>query len=162
VRRLAAAGVAAVVVLLVGGCSDGGSSERTSRQAEVEARGAKVMPFDQERTTHVFRSTATGGTQTVVAKRRDDARQITLVRRHLRKEARRFSEGDFADPMAIHGMTMPGIAALRRGAASVHVRYSTVPRGARIVYATRDPELVRALHAWFSAQLMDHGANAHG
>jgi hypothetical protein len=143
------------------GCGGGGSSI-AERQAEIEARGATVMPFDQRRTTHVFRATDDGGTQTVVVKARGDAGQLALVRAHLRAEARRFADGDFTDPMAIHGMRMPGLAALRRGHAEVRVRYTSLPRGARIRYATDVPDLVRALHAWFDAQLMDHGANAHG
>jgi len=61
------------------------------------------MPFPLEQTTHVFRSSADGGTQRVVAKDRDDAEQIRLVREHLREEADRFAQGDFTDPAAIHG-----------------------------------------------------------
>ena len=37
--------------------------------------------------------------------------------------------------------------------------YVTVCEG--FSYATAEPRLVTALHAWFDAQLMDHGANAH-
>ena len=72
------------------------------------------MPFDQRRTTHVFHSTANGGVQRVIAKDASDSKQIGLVRQHLRKEAVRLGVGDFTDPMAIHGMKMPGLDALRR------------------------------------------------
>jgi hypothetical protein len=165
-RSVAGSLVVAVLVLgaLVGlaACDQSGSDATSSRQAEVEARGATVMPFDQTATIHVFDDTPTGGVQRVVAKDAGDARQIRLVRDHLRKEAARFAAGDFTDPMAIHGMRMPGLAALRRGASRVQVEYSSIPRGARIVYRTTEPELVTALHEWFEAQLMDHGSNAHG
>ena len=120
------------------------------------------MPFDQGRTTHVFRSTANGGVQRVIAKDPGDTKQVTLARRHLRKEAARVRAGDFADPAAIHGMEMPGLAALRRGAAAIRVVYTAIPGGAQILYTTEAPRLVTALHDWFDAQLMDHGANAHG
>ena len=155
-RRLTAATLALVALSACGN----GSDSATRRQQQVESRGAAVMPFDQRRTTHVFRTTATGGVQRVIAKNADDNEQITLVRRHLRKEASRFRKGDFSDPMAIHGMAMPGLDALRRGAARVRVAYSTIPRGAQVSYTTADPALVTALHTWFDAQLMDHGANA--
>jgi hypothetical protein len=82
------------------------------------------------------------------------------VRSHLRKEALAFARGDFADPAAIHGVDMPGLHALHAGAARIVVRYADVPQGARITYATRDPALVAALHAWFKAQVNDHGAHA--
>lgn len=160
----ASASVVVVAVssfVLLSACA-GGTASTTTRQDQVEARGATVMPFDQERTTHVFRSTANGGVQRVIAKDPGDTNQITLARRHLRKEAARFRAGDFADPAAIHGMKMPGLAALRRGADGIRVVYTAVPGGAQISYATEAPRLVAALHDWFDAQLMDHGANAHG
>lgn len=153
--------LAFVVLAVVTACGQG-SGARTARQEQVEARGATVMPFDQAKTTHVFHATETGGVQRVVVKDLPDARQLRLVRTHLRKEATPFAAGDFTDPMAIHGMRMPGIAALRRGAAQVQVRYAAIPRGARITYRTDDPRLVAALHDWFDAQLMDHGAHARG
>lgn len=149
-----------VAVVLAAGCSDG-STSTTSRQDEIEARGTEVMPFDQRRTTHVFRNTDDGGTQQVVAKSAIDSEQVSLVRQHLRKEAARFKAGNFSDPMAIHGMKMPGLDVLRDGAGRVRVTYTTVPHGAQITYTSTEPELVDALHQWFDAQLMDHGSNAH-
>jgi hypothetical protein len=154
--------LAVIALVAVSACSQGGSQAKTARQAQVEARGAKVMPFDQNKTTHVFEKTTTGGVQRVVAKDPRDARQIRLIRGHLRDEAARFAVGDFTDPMAIHGMAMPGIAELRQGASRMDVRYAAIPLGARITYRSTEPRLVRALHDWFDAQLMDHGANAHG
>lgn len=158
VVSLASVGLVALIALSA--CSSSGSTATTSRQAQVETRGATVMPFDQKRTTHIFHSTATGGIQRVVAKDRGDTNQIALVRAHLRKEASRFASGDFTDPMAIHGMKMSGLDTLRRGAARVNVVYSTIPLGGQISYTTTEPKLVAALHDWFDTQLMDHGANA--
>ena len=54
--RLAGVVLSAIVAT---GCSGSGSSV-TSRQDAVESRGAAMMPFDQRRTTHVFRTTANG------------------------------------------------------------------------------------------------------
>lgn len=155
---------AMVVVAVVGlsACGGSGSGATADRQAQVAARGATVMPFDQNRTTHVFHSTATGGVQRVVADDPHDARQIRRIRTHLRKEASRFAAGNFTDPMAIHGMKMPGLDALRRGAARVQVEDATIPSGAKITYTTAEPGLITALHDWFDAQLTDHGSHAHG
>ena len=130
------------------------------RRREVAERGALVMPFDLERTTHVFTPTASGGVQTVVADDAADREQVGLVRAHVREEAARFARGDFADPAAIHGEEMPGLAELRAGASRIRVEYEDVPAGGRIRYATTDAALVRALHAWFAAQRSDHGAHA--
>jgi hypothetical protein len=116
------------------------------------------MPFDLARTTHVFTDTAEGG-EVVVANSPDDAEQIALIRSHLEDEAAKFSHGDFSDPAAIHGETMPALAVLRDGAARVSFLYEELPDGAAITYRAGDPALIAALHAWFTAQRHDHGAH---
>jgi hypothetical protein len=55
---------------------------------------------------------------------------------------------------------MPGLAALRGGYQWIDVRYSELPDGAQIQYATAEPQLVSALADWFEAQLGDHGGHA--
>jgi hypothetical protein len=152
------AAAAFVLLVLLSGCGDG-----RDRQADVAERGASVMPFDLDRTTHRFIKTESGGVQTVVADDPTDTGQIDLVRQHLRQERDRFSRGDFTDPARIHGDDMPGLAALRAGAGRVTVAYEDAPAGGQITYTTGDPALVTALHAWFEAQVSDHGQHAeHG
>jgi len=131
-----------------------------SRQEVVAERGARVMPFSLDATTHVFDATAQGGTQRVVATDPDDARNIRLIREHLRKEADAFARGDFTDPAAIHGDEMPGLEALRSGYEDIDVSYRDLPNGAEITYTTDDPDLAAAIHAWFDAQLRDHAGDA--
>jgi len=130
-----------------------------ARQAEVAGRGAAVMPFDLNRATHRFEPAATGGVQSVRS-RDGDVRQIALVRDHLRQEQARFAKGDFRSPAAIHGVDMPGLAALQAGAAKIRVSYQELSDGAALVFATSDPALVAAVHTWFAAQTSDHGAHA--
>ena len=141
-----------------------GQSRPANRQAEVAARGAEVMPFDLERTTHIFDDLPDGGLQQVVADDATDTAQIALIRGHLQEEAAKFQRGDFGDPAAIHGDAMPGLAELRQGYARIEVAYGELPDGAQIRYTTSDPAMVAALHAWFAAQLSDHGGHAmeHG
>jgi len=157
---------AATALTLIAGCGNGsGPSPQASasRQQEVADRGAAVMPFDLERTTHRFAKAPDGGVQTVTADDPADTTQISLVRQHLQQETERFRRGDFADPARIHGDAMPGLAALRNAAGRIAVDYTEVTDGARITYTTTDPALVAALHAWFDAQVSDHGSHAtHG
>ena len=56
------------------------------------------------------------------------------------------------------------LAELRQGYARIEVAYSELSDGAQIRYTTSDPAMVAALHAWFAAQLSDHGGHAvdHG
>lgn len=158
--------LAFLVVLLLGlaGCSGAGTPEGTSpateRQETVATQGAEVMPFDLERTTHIFEKREDGGLQQVVADDPDDAEQIRLIRGHLLEEAERFREGDFHDPAMIHGEDMAGLHELMLGAERIKIVYSELPDGAQIQYTTDDTELVAAIHAWFDAQLADHAAHA--
>lgn len=153
--------LAAVVFVIIAAVAGGSPS---TRQADIADRGADVMPFALDRTTHIFERLDDGGVQSVVADDPSDAEQIELIRLHLREEAGKFRRGDFEDPAAIHGEAMPGLDALRASAGKIDVGYSDTPDGAQIRYTTRDPTLVLALGAWFEAQLSDHGPDAtdHG
>jgi hypothetical protein len=156
VAVLVAVGAAGVAIMV--GRDDGGA-----RQTEVAAKGSQVMPFDLERTTHRFAKTPTGGVQTVIADNPSDSEQIRLIREHLVAETAKFQRGDFDDPATIHGSEMPGLAALAAGYHRITTTYAEQPDGARITYSTEDASLVQALHAWFDAQVSDHGAHAeHG
>jgi len=168
-RRAASAVLASLVtVVLVIGVIAGGrlvAAERdaralAARQEEIAVRGRAVMPFDLDRTTHRFEDLADGGRQTVIADDPDDLLQVTLIRGHLALEAEAFARGDFADPAAIHGHAMPGLSDLKAGASRIAVHYRDVPAGAVLEYSTSEPQLVRAIHAWFDAQAMDHGGHA--
>jgi hypothetical protein len=158
------ASVAVIVILRVRSSNDDAQAHLAARQAQVEQNGEQVMPFDQNLTTHQFTKTATGGVETVTANDPSDTTQATLVQGHLQHEQELFSAGDFSDPMAIHGMAMPGIDDLKQGAAQgdLTVTYETLPAGAQLTYTATTPQLVSALHAWFDAQLMDHGSHAMG
>jgi hypothetical protein len=166
-RRLWTAGIAAgsvsaalAAVLLIGNPQENSDDRRTDRQETVAERGQSVMPFDLEQTTHYFTPTKTGGVQDVVADQPDDAKQIRLIRTHLRQEAKAFSQGDFGDPAQIHGDSMPGLKGLQEGYERIAVRYRERPEGANLTYATDEPALVDALRDWFEAQLSDHGDHA--
>jgi hypothetical protein len=131
----------------------------SSHAAMVERGSKEVMPFDLNRTMHVFEPTPDGGVQTVIV-HDGDPQQIALVRSHLRKEAIAFARGDFSDPAKIHGMNVPGLAQLRAGASRIAVSYRQATNGASIRYKTSDPKLISAIHEWFAAQVKDHGAHA--
>jgi hypothetical protein len=161
-RPLPAAALAvALLVVLAAACGGGGDGDALAeRRADVAERGAPVMPFDLDATTHRFMPVPTGLVQTVVADDPTASDQVALVREHLAQEASRFRAGDYGDPARIHGDDMPGLAELEAGADAIAVAYEDTPDGGRITYATDDPALVDALHRWAEAQTMDHGAHA--
>lgn len=132
-----------------------------TRLDEVQRRGAQVMPFDLEQTTHVFTKTRDGGLQQVIARKSDDTEQIELIRAHLSKISRQFANGDFSDPAKIHGDEMPGLAQLRNAKpGQMKIEYGQLTNGAQIRYTTRDRRLITAIHQWFDAQLRDHARHA--
>jgi hypothetical protein len=138
-----------------------GQTTEPSRQDTVRQRGADVVPFDMNATTHVFSKTPTGGVQRVVLKTPGDAGQTALIRGHLKDLADEFARGDFSAPASVHGADMPGLSALQSAApGALQVRYRELPSGAEIRFSSGDPKLVAAVHAWFDAQLADHGKDA--
>ena len=107
-NKLLRVAVAALVLV-----APGTYAAYTTRQAEVARRGADVMPFDLQATTHTFTKTADGGTQRVTAKNSADSRQVDLVRAHLHDIQARFLKGDFSGSVHIQGEAMPGLAQLK-------------------------------------------------
>jgi hypothetical protein len=131
------------------------------RQAEVAKRGPDVMPFSLKDTTHVFTKSNHGGTQRVIAKDVSDPTQTRLVREHLREIQGQFLGADFSGPSHVHGNEMPGLSQLKAAQpGQLSIEYQDLPGGAELTYQTSNSNLVAALHRWFDAQLVDHGADA--
>lgn len=131
-----------------------------TKQEHIHEMGQTVMPFDLNKTMHVFRMTDSGGVQSVVVKDAHDKDQIGLIRQHLRHEAEAFQRGDYADPTSLHGATMPGVSELGSRHQEITASYSELPLGAAITFETQDRHLVTAVHRWFGAQLSEHGSDA--
>ncbi|CAG1021836.1 hypothetical protein DOJK_01276 [Patescibacteria group bacterium] len=132
-----------------------------ARLNEVVERGSHVMPFDLEQTTHIFSKTENGGIQQVIVKDKNNAPQIKLIREHLSKISREFNQGDFSNPVKIHGENMAGLQALRTAKkGTLSIIYKELPDGAEIDYTSELPDLVTAIHQFFDAQLSDHARHA--
>jgi hypothetical protein len=141
------------------GCRSSEQNQLEQRQADVAEKGAEVMPFDLDATTHIFKKTPEGGVQQVVADS-DDAEQVRLIREHLQTISTQFAAGNFHDPTMIHGPEMVGLHALVMGHDRLSITYREIDMGAEITYSSEDPKLVDALHSWFDAQVADHGEHA--
>ena len=131
------------------------------RLDEIAERGSHVMPFDLEKTTHIFTQTPNGGVQQVIAKNKSDTEQINLIHTHLSEISNEFKHGNFSNPEKIHGKDMPGLAELKAAQPEqIKFEYEELPDGAQITYSTKVEELKRAIHQWFEAQLSDHARHA--
>jgi len=134
----------------------------TARLDAVAERGRHVMPFDLEKTLHVFDKKTYGGIQQVIAKNADNQDQIKLIRQHLTELVSRFQQGDFSKQRRIHGDTMPGLAEMSADYKRIRFTYRELPNGAEIEYATEESALIDAIHRYFYAQLRDHARHAIG
>lgn len=134
----------------------------STQDANFAQREQKVMPFDLDATLHTFEKSDQGGFERVAVKDAEDVRIIALIREHLAKEAKLFARGDFSDPAYLHGADMAGLSTLEDAAAagSLKVSYSDLPDGAALTFAVEDETVLTALHAWFDAQVSDHGDHA--
>jgi hypothetical protein len=154
--------VAAAGMVLLTACG-GGVENAADRLEEVRRAGERTMPFDLDKTQHSFYKTEDGGIQTVAVREDGDREQVELIRRHLREVASEFAAGNFQDPISIHGEEMPGVRELSAGVDRLQITYRDVSRGGEITYKTGDDVMVGHLHAWFEAQVAEHGIDAtHG
>lgn len=146
-------GLLTIVLLLTAllGCKN--------QQAIVAERGESIMPFDLERTTHIFEKQSDGGLQQVISDDGDKI-QIDLIRSHLQEESIRFSQGNFHSPSMIHGDEMPGLHTLITRHSDLIINYSEIENGSQIVYTADDEIVIEAIHLWFDAQVSDHGNHA--
>lgn len=158
--RFQTPGRSAAALLLLFGLAGPAPAFAQTTQEHVHHMSHSVMPFDVARSLHIFRMTDRGGEQRVIARDPGDARQIALIRQHLRHEASRFQRGDYSDPATLHGAGMPGLAELQEGASRIQVSYADVPAGAALTFSTTDRHLITQIHRWFGAQLSEHGADA--
>ena len=84
--------------------------KQMSQESEMKKRGNLAMGFDQEKVSHHFHLTRTGGSIEVGVNQ--DADEVTRkqIRDHLKTISQEFRDGVFASPIATHGEVRPGVA----------------------------------------------------
>ena len=122
----------------------------------MKARGAQAMGFDQDATTHHFLLRPDGGVIQVTANQSEDERTTNAVRHHLRQIQDQFAKGDFQAPFQTHAEVPDGVAEMKAHASAIEYAYQEVPGGAKVLIRTKDPEALRAVHAFFKYQIQEH------
>src|SRR5262245_55031137 len=128
----------------------------------VNRRGDAVMGFSHAKTTHHFLLKTDGGAIQVEANDANDAAIRDQIRRHLKHIAKKFSEGDFAAPMLIHGQMPPGVTAMRSLKAGIKYEFEELEHGGRVCISTNNPEAVKAIHEFLRFQIKDHQTGDSG
>jgi len=124
--------------------------------ADLNARGAHVMGFSQENTTHHFVLTFDGGIIDVRANDIKDTASRDEIRTHFQHISHMFAAGDFTDPMLVHAINVPGTAKMKQLKDQIHWDVVETPRGARLIITADDKPALDAVHDFLRFQIEDH------
>jgi hypothetical protein len=130
--------------------------QQPSHSSSLDERGAHVMGFDQQKTTHHFYLYPDGGAIEVSANDVNDETNLKAARAHLPHIAKMFGDGDFSAPVLVHETNVPGSADLAKLKDRLSYRYEETPRGGRVNILTRDADALAALHSFLRFQIADH------
>jgi hypothetical protein len=128
----------------------------TDAHAQMNARGAHVMGFDQDKTVHQFRLHTDGGAIDIRVKDPKDRGHLTAIRSHLPHITGMFGAGNFQAPMLIHATDVPGTGAMASRKDRIRFAYVETPQGGRVDIVTTDAEAVKAVHEFLRFQIADH------
>jgi hypothetical protein len=122
----------------------------------MNTRGAHVMGFSQQTTTHHFTLTFDGGIIDVRANEAKDTKSRDQIRSHFHHIAQSFSAGDFSDPFFVHATSVPGTATMKQQKDQLHWDVQQTPGGARLIITADNKPTLDALHDFLRFQIEDH------
>jgi hypothetical protein len=132
------------------------SADAHAHHTGVDERGARVMGFDQQKTTHHFVLTGEGGRIDVAVNDPADATGVAQIRRHLQQLAPMFRAGNFESPLLIHARVPPGVESMKRAGSAIRYTYEELPGGGRLRLATSNAPARDAIHDFLRFQIADH------
>jgi hypothetical protein len=130
--------------------------KQMQRETELKARGTQAMGFDQEKTTHHFRLTQSGGVIEVEVNDPLDSASRGRIRSHLKEIAGEFSRGQFEKPFATHAEQPAGVAVMKRLKAAITYTFEETPSGAVVRIQTTSADARRAVHDFLRYQIREH------
>ncbi len=127
-----------------------------AKDEQLKRRGALAMGFDQDKTTHHFRLSPTGGAIEVAANDAADTKSLKEIRTHFREIADAFSKGVFDKPVGTHDEMPPGAQTMAGNKDRIQYRYEERAGGAAVTITTADPETLSAIHEFLRYQIVEH------
>lgn len=126
------------------------------KEAEMKQHGRMAMGFDQDKATHHFTLTATGGAIAVDAN--DPADEVTRdqIQAHLQEIAAAFGRGDFEKPLMTHGEAPTGVSGMQRHRSEMTYTFERTTRGGIVRIATPNAESLNAIHDFLRYQIREH------
>lgn len=130
--------------------------KQMAKEAEMKKRGDAAMGFDQDKVSHHFHLTQTGGTIEVNVNQTADADSRKQIRDHLRMISQEFADGVFTSPIATHAEVPPGVPVMSERKSRIGYVYEETPDGARVIISTTDPAARTAVHDFLKYQIREH------
>ncbi len=130
---------------------------RQDHHGSGDRRAARVMGFDQERTTHHFSLFTDGGAIEVSVTDATDTKNREAIRSHLPHIAKMFGSGNFDAPMLVHDSAhVPGTRVMATRKDAIRYQYTETRREGRVNIVTTDRDALDAVHAFLKFQIADH------
>jgi hypothetical protein len=124
--------------------------------SRMNERGDQGMGFSQEKTTHHFYLTKTGGVIQVEANDSKDTVSRDQIRQHLGHIALMFAGGNFDIPMFVHDQVPPGVTEMRKLKSAISYKYEETERGGRVLISTDDAQAMAAVQSFLRFQITEH------
>ncbi|HEU4586480.1 MAG TPA: hypothetical protein VFR95_12065 [Gemmatimonadaceae bacterium] len=132
-------------------------STSDSAFAALQQRGKVEMGVDQYTSTHRFDDLADGG-RIELTRDASDSAGVRTIREHLASIAHAFESGDFSTPFAVHAREVPGTKAMAAKRDAIRYEFKPLPGGGEVRISSKNPEAIRAIHAFMAFQRGDHRA----
>jgi len=114
------------------------------------------MGFDQDKTTHHFVLTSSGGHIEVTVRDASDHANLSAIREHLTHIAVQFEAGDFNIPVLVHGEKPPGSEVMKQRKDQIEYRFEVLKDGGRITMTAKDRHVLEAIHEFLRYQIQEH------
>ncbi len=119
-------------------------------------RGNIAMGFDQEKISHKFIPTETGGEIIIMPTNVSDSNMLMQIREHIIDIQNDFSNGNFTKPFFIHGEQVPGTKTMNEKKDSIEYDIKQLNNGLALSMITKDKEVIDAIRHFMEYQGSEH------
>jgi hypothetical protein len=119
-------------------------------------RGNIAMGFDQEKITHKFIPTETGGEIIIRPINASDPNTLNLIREHIIDIQNDFSNGNFTKPFFIHAEQVPGTNIMIEKKDLIEYDIRQISNGSILSMITNEKEVINAIRDFMEYQGSEH------
>lgn len=126
------------------------------KEAELKQHGNMAMGFDQDKATHHFTLTDTGGVIAVAANDPGDQATRDQIRAHLTEIAQAFANADFQKPVMTHSELPDGASTMQQLKDRIRYTVEQTEHGGAVRIFTSDSQALDAVHKFLRYQIREH------